>query len=89
MAPAEMVTLLYPEDGMLTSEPVMFISLDTTAAALPLWASLSITFLGAAVAGLLMFLAFRMQTWMSPVCPKECKCKDCYVHIYIYIYIYI
>jgi hypothetical protein len=44
---------------------------STFQAALPLWASIGITFLGAAIGGLLIFLAVQLKNWLQPEASQE------------------
>lgn len=56
-----------PGDYTSAKETIMLISTGATdfQAALPLWASIGFTFLGAAIGGVLMFLIFHVKNYLS------------------------
>jgi len=56
-----------PADYSAATETIMLISAGTSdfQAALPLWASMGFTLLGAAIGGLLMFLIFYLKNYLS------------------------
>jgi len=56
-----------PADYTTAKETIMLISAGTSdfQAALPLWASMGFTLLGAAIGGLLMFLIFYLKNYLS------------------------
>jgi len=54
-----------PADYSAAKETIMLISTSDFQAALPLWASMGFTLLGAAIGGLLMFLIFYLKNYLS------------------------